>query len=358
MLRKARRLTDEDDDALVWEKLTRTTLDGIGVTPLGTPDQLDGLRPPGAPPAPATGTSAPTSASRREGGQRGGAGRPRERRHLAVAGLDPDADLDDAARRRPARPGAGGAGRADRPARRRRAAFLAHADGHRRCTRPPTSASRPRTASAEAASLAGGAGCSGFVVDATDGARPGRLRRAGARALDAGRGDVPPDASPTPASPSTTRPRWWSSGTPPPTSSSRRSPSCGPPAGCGRGCWSSAAPAPAEQRQHAVTSRPMMSKYDPWVNMLRTTVAAFAAGVGGADAVTVLPFDSPLGVPDAFGRRIARNTSSLLHLRVARRPGRRPGRRRVRRREAHRRPGRRRVGAVRPARGGRGPRRR
>ncbi|HEU4811386.1 MAG TPA: methylmalonyl-CoA mutase family protein [Nocardioides sp.] len=67
-----------------------------------------------------------------------------------------------------------------------------------------------------------------------------------------------------------------------------------------------------EQRLHAVTSRPMMSKYDPWVNMLRTTVAAFAAGVGGADAVTVLPFDSPLGRPDAFGRRIARNTSALL----------------------------------------------
>ena len=66
------------------------------------------------------------------------------------------------------------------------------------------------------------------------------------------------------------------------------------------------------QRQHAVTSRPMMSKYDPWVNMLRTTVASFAAGVGGAEAVTVLPFDSTLGVPDAFGRRIARNTSSLL----------------------------------------------
>ncbi len=67
-----------------------------------------------------------------------------------------------------------------------------------------------------------------------------------------------------------------------------------------------------EQRQHVVTSRPMMSKYDPWVNMLRTTVAAFAAGVGGADAVTVLPFDSVLGRPDAFGRRIARNTSALL----------------------------------------------
>jgi len=66
------------------------------------------------------------------------------------------------------------------------------------------------------------------------------------------------------------------------------------------------------QLQHAVTSRPMMSKYDPWVNMLRTTVAAFAAGVGGAGAVTVLPFDTALGLPEAFSRRIARNTCSLL----------------------------------------------
>ena len=63
---------------------------------------------------------------------------------------------------------------------------------------------------------------------------------------------------------------------------------------------------------HAVTSRPMMTKYDPWVNMLRTCVAAFAAGVGGADSVTVLPFDARLGLPDAFARRIARNTSTLL----------------------------------------------
>lgn len=66
------------------------------------------------------------------------------------------------------------------------------------------------------------------------------------------------------------------------------------------------------QRQHAVTSRPMMTSYDPWVNMLRTTVAAFAAGVGGAQSITVLPFDSARGVPDAFSRRVARNTSSVL----------------------------------------------
>jgi methylmalonyl-CoA mutase len=56
----------------------------------------------------------------------------------------------------------------------------------------------------------------------------------------------------------------------------------------------------------------VLTKYDPWVNMLRGTVAAFAAGVGGATSVTVLPFDTALGIPDALGRRVARNTSSLL----------------------------------------------
>lgn len=66
------------------------------------------------------------------------------------------------------------------------------------------------------------------------------------------------------------------------------------------------------QRQHAVTSWPMTTRYDPYTNLLRTTVAAFAAGVGGADAVTVLPFDTALGIPDALGRRMARNISHLL----------------------------------------------
>jgi methylmalonyl-CoA mutase len=69
---------------------------------------------------------------------------------------------------------------------------------------------------------------------------------------------------------------------------------------------------PAGQRQHAVTSRAMYSAYDPYVNMLRATLAAFAAGVGGAEAVTALPFDEPIGLPVPFSRRIARNISSLL----------------------------------------------
>ncbi|APE25279.1 MULTISPECIES: methylmalonyl-CoA mutase family protein [Streptomyces] len=72
------------------------------------------------------------------------------------------------------------------------------------------------------------------------------------------------------------------------------------------------APQAGAQRQHAVTSPVMMTRRDPWVNMLRTTVATLAAGVGGADSVTVLPFDEALGLPDAFARRIARNTSTVL----------------------------------------------
>ncbi|MBD0708258.1 MULTISPECIES: methylmalonyl-CoA mutase family protein [unclassified Streptomyces] len=72
------------------------------------------------------------------------------------------------------------------------------------------------------------------------------------------------------------------------------------------------APGAGAQRQHAVTSSVMTTRRDPWVNMLRTTVATLAAGVGGADSVTVLPFDEALGLPDAFSRRIARNTSTVL----------------------------------------------
>lgn len=72
------------------------------------------------------------------------------------------------------------------------------------------------------------------------------------------------------------------------------------------------APDAGAQVQHAVSSPVMMSRRDPWVNMLRATVATLAAGVGGADSVTVLPFDRSIGLPDAFARRVARNTSTIL----------------------------------------------
>ncbi|MEK8071623.1 methylmalonyl-CoA mutase small subunit [Rhodococcoides navarretei] len=77
------------------------------------------------------------------------------------------------------------------------------------------------------------------------------------------------------------------------------------------------APDAGDAPQHAVTSEAMMSQRDPWVNMLRTTLASFGAGVGGADSVTVLPFDAALGggaagVSKTFAARIARNTQLLL----------------------------------------------
>jgi len=56
----------------------------------------------------------------------------------------------------------------------------------------------------------------------------------------------------------------------------------------------------------------MTSAYDVHVNLLRATVAAFAAGVGGADSVTVVPFDEPTGAVSPRGRRLARNISALL----------------------------------------------
>jgi methylmalonyl-CoA mutase len=69
---------------------------------------------------------------------------------------------------------------------------------------------------------------------------------------------------------------------------------------------------PVPQRQHAVGSPAMLTRRDPYANLLRGTVAGFAAGVGGADAVTVAPFDAAIGASEPFSRRIARNTQSLL----------------------------------------------
>lgn len=62
----------------------------------------------------------------------------------------------------------------------------------------------------------------------------------------------------------------------------------------------------------AETAWRMMSRHDPYVNMLRTTIAVTAAGVGGADAVSALPFTIALGLPDAFARRVARNMQLIL----------------------------------------------
>jgi methylmalonyl-CoA mutase len=65
-------------------------------------------------------------------------------------------------------------------------------------------------------------------------------------------------------------------------------------------------------RIHARVSKRVLTLRDPYVNLLRNTVACFAAGLGGAEAITSVPFDVVAGLPDAQSRRIARNTVLLL----------------------------------------------
>ncbi len=67
-----------------------------------------------------------------------------------------------------------------------------------------------------------------------------------------------------------------------------------------------------QMKVHARTAKRVLTKYDPHVNLLRNSVAVFAAGVGGADAITSVPFDEMIGLPDAFSRRVARNTVLVL----------------------------------------------
>jgi methylmalonyl-CoA mutase len=62
----------------------------------------------------------------------------------------------------------------------------------------------------------------------------------------------------------------------------------------------------------AETAWRMLTQRDPYVNMLRATMATFSAGLAGANAVTVLPHTLALGLPDAFARRVARNTQLIL----------------------------------------------
>ena len=70
--------------------------------------------------------------------------------------------------------------------------------------------------------------------------------------------------------------------------------------------------APSPALVHAETSFRMLTRQDPETSILRNTIAAFAAGIGGADTVTVLPHSLLHGLPDSFARRIARNTQIVL----------------------------------------------
>jgi methylmalonyl-CoA mutase len=71
-------------------------------------------------------------------------------------------------------------------------------------------------------------------------------------------------------------------------------------------------PQAGSMRIHARVSKRVLTLRDPYVNLLRNTVACFAAGLGGAEAITSVPFDAVAGLPDDFSRRIARNTVLVL----------------------------------------------
>ena len=69
---------------------------------------------------------------------------------------------------------------------------------------------------------------------------------------------------------------------------------------------------PAPAFIEAETAWRSMTRDDAYVNILRATIAVFSAGVGGADAITVLPFTAARGLGDRFARRVARNTQLVL----------------------------------------------
>ncbi len=75
---------------------------------------------------------------------------------------------------------------------------------------------------------------------------------------------------------------------------------------CGAGPSATQVPVTAE------TSLRMMTRRDPWVNVLRTTMACATAAMAGADSIIVLPYSWAIGQPDACARRIARNTHHIL----------------------------------------------
>lgn len=327
VLRKARRLGDDDADELAWSRLARTTLDGLEVPPLGTPDLLEGLATHGRPVR-----SGPWDVRAHLRGA------PKPANDAALADLDGGVtslwiSLDDdltADRLTEVLHGvhldlapvvlehlAG-----DQLANAR--AFVAALDG--RTPAPGTNLGIDplaravadgaelgdlATTVASAARLADDTGTLALVVDATavhdlgasDAQELGYSMAAGVgylRALVEAGLDVDTAAALIEFRYAATDEQF-------PTIAKLRA---------ARRLWArvteASGGAPAVQRQHAVTSRPMTSRYDAYVNMLRGTIAAFAAGVAGADAVTVLPFDTALGDPGSLGRRVARNTSALL----------------------------------------------
>jgi methylmalonyl-CoA mutase len=83
-----------------------------------------------------------------------------------------------------------------------------------------------------------------------------------------------------------------------------------------RKLWARVATAAGMSAKRAIvtaeTAWRMLTRRDAYGNILRSTIAVAAAGLGGADAITVLPHTATLGLPDAFARRVARNMQLVL----------------------------------------------
>jgi methylmalonyl-CoA mutase len=67
-----------------------------------------------------------------------------------------------------------------------------------------------------------------------------------------------------------------------------------------------------EARIEARSSGRMLTRAEPWTNLVRLTSAAFAGAVGGADAAVLGAFTDALGPPTAFARRQSRNIQLVL----------------------------------------------
>jgi methylmalonyl-CoA mutase len=65
-------------------------------------------------------------------------------------------------------------------------------------------------------------------------------------------------------------------------------------------------------RTHCQTSGVSLTESDPYNNIVRTTVEALAAVLGGTQSLHTNSFDEALGLPTDFSARIARNTQLIL----------------------------------------------
>ena len=65
-------------------------------------------------------------------------------------------------------------------------------------------------------------------------------------------------------------------------------------------------------RTHCQTSGVSLTEQDPYNNVVRTTVEAMAAVLGGTQSLHTNAFDEALGLPTEFSARIARNTQLIL----------------------------------------------